>query len=79
MNGAAWLRHYDEGVPAAIGKYPNQTLVDFSVEHARTQPNATAVIFKGRQGSRADRAAERAAEDDGGEGPPPGARGRGET
>ena len=43
-----WLQHYDEGVPHAIGSYPDKTLVDFVREHARTKPDASAVVFKGR-------------------------------
>lgn len=43
-----WLDHYDEGVPRTIGTYPEKTLVDFAREHARTRPDAPAVIFKGR-------------------------------
>lgn len=39
---------YDQGVPRTIGTYPDKTLVDFVAEHARTRPDAPAVVFKGR-------------------------------
>ena len=39
---------YDEGVPRSIGSYPDKTLVDYVAEHARSGPDAAAVIFKGR-------------------------------
>lgn len=43
-----WLQHYDEGVPRSIGTYPEKTLVDFVREHARTKPDAPALVFKSR-------------------------------
>jgi len=43
-----WLQHYDEGVPHTIGTYPEKTLVDFVVDHARDKPDAPALIFKGK-------------------------------
>jgi long-chain acyl-CoA synthetase len=46
---APWLVHYDPGVPASIGEYPDKTLVDFVAEHAATKPDATAIVFKGRR------------------------------
>jgi long-chain acyl-CoA synthetase len=44
---AAWLEHYDPGVPRRIGAYPEQTLVDFLAGHAQARPGAVAVTFKG--------------------------------
>ena len=41
-----WLAHYDAGVPATIGAYPEKTLVDFVAEHARQRPEALAATFK---------------------------------
>lgn len=46
---ASWLKHYDPGVPASIGTYPDKTLVDVIGEQARSRPNAPAVLFKGRR------------------------------
>lgn len=46
---ASWLKHYDPGVPATIGTYPDRTLVDVVREQARSRPDATAVLFKGRR------------------------------
>ena len=43
---ARWQGHYDKGVPATIGSYPDKTLVDFVREHARERPSAVAVTFK---------------------------------
>ena len=43
-----WLDHYDQGVPRSIGTYPDKTLVDFVAEHSHQRPEATALIFKGR-------------------------------
>lgn len=45
---APWLQHYDDNVPRAIGAYPERTLVDFVIDHARRKPSAPALIFKGR-------------------------------
>ena len=42
---APWLAHYDPGVPRAIGRSPEKTLVDFVAEHAR-RPHAVAATFK---------------------------------
>src|SRR5438046_3389285 len=44
---APWLSHYDPGVPATLAPYPDRTLVDAIAECARTDPNRTAVLFKG--------------------------------
>src|SRR5438552_3869075 len=44
---APWLSHYDPGVPTTLAPYPNRTLVDAIAEFARTDPNRTAVLFKG--------------------------------
>jgi long-chain acyl-CoA synthetase len=49
-----WLAHYDEGVPATIGEYPNKTLVDFVAERARSSPDKAALIFKGKRLSYAE-------------------------
>src|SRR5256885_13067444 len=43
-----WLDHYDEGVPRAIGKYPDKTLVDFVCDHSRDRGDDVALKFKGR-------------------------------
>jgi long-chain acyl-CoA synthetase len=45
---APWLRSYDPEVPHTIGTYPEKTLVDFVSERARAEPDASAVVFKGR-------------------------------
>lgn len=46
---AAWLEHYDAGVPRTIGQYPSKTLVDFLSDHARTKPDSPVAVFKGRR------------------------------
>src|SRR5438045_788029 len=43
-----WLDHYDEGVPRAIAKYPDKTLVDFVCDHSRDRGDDVALKFKGR-------------------------------
>lgn len=44
-----WLEHYDQAVPQQIGTYPSRTLLHFVSDRARTTPNATALVFKGRR------------------------------
>jgi long-chain acyl-CoA synthetase len=44
---APWLAHYDPGVRATLGEYPDKTLVDFVAEHAKARPEAVALRFKG--------------------------------
>ena len=51
---APWLQHYDQGVPKSIGEYPNETLVDYVSERARSSPDSTALVFKGRKLSYAE-------------------------
>ena len=46
---APWLEHYDPGVPPSIGTYPEKTLVDVLRDRARREPDAVAVLFKGRR------------------------------
>src|SRR5258705_10284243 len=73
---APWLAHYDAGVPRAIGTYPDQTLVDVYADLARTRPDATSLIFKGRAVSwrEADRESDALARALGAEGVKPGDR-----
>src|SRR2546425_9919067 len=42
-----WLEHYDDGVPATLAPYPEQTLVDIVKATAAERPRHTAAIFKG--------------------------------
>src|SRR3989454_6480070 len=42
-----WLEHYDNGVPATLAPYPEQTLVDIVKATAAERPHHTAAIFKG--------------------------------
>jgi len=49
-----WLAHYDSTMPKTIGTYPDKTLVDLVSERARSNPDATAVIFKGKKFSFGD-------------------------
>src|SRR3954464_13324923 len=44
---APWPAHYDPGVPATLAPYPDRTLVDYVVDHARRSPNSPALLFKG--------------------------------
>ncbi len=48
MDDYPWLRHYDPGVPATIGKYPDGTLLDAVEAGIRARPDAPALLFKGR-------------------------------
>ena len=51
---APWLEHYDPGVPRSIGSYPEKTLVDVLRDRAKSEPDATALLFKGRRVSVAE-------------------------
>ncbi len=42
-----WLEHYDDGVPATLAPYPEQTLVDIVKASAAERPRHPAVHFKG--------------------------------
>src|SRR2546426_6877472 len=42
-----WFEHYDDGVPATLAPYPEQTLVDIVKATAAERPRHTAAIFKG--------------------------------
>src|SRR2546425_2532417 len=44
-----WLAHYDDGVPATLAPYPEQTLVDVVKASAAERPRHPAVLFKGAQ------------------------------
>jgi long-chain acyl-CoA synthetase len=48
MQTAAWLEHYDEGMPATLGPYPELTLPDYLAEAAAQRPDGPALLFKGR-------------------------------
>jgi long-chain acyl-CoA synthetase len=48
MGAAAWLGHYDDGVPATLAPYPERTLLDDLAEAAAERPDAPALLFKGR-------------------------------
>ena len=49
MDQLPWLRHYDPGVPATLGTYPQRTLLDYIDDTLRERPEAPAVLFKGRR------------------------------
>ena len=49
-----WLRHYDAGVPATIGSYPNRTLLDYVDDAVRERPASAALLFKGATVTYAD-------------------------
>ena len=46
---APWLAHYDPGVPATLAPYPDQTLVDYLADTARTRPIARRCCSKARR------------------------------
>lgn len=46
---APWLEHYDPGIPRSIGSYPERTLVDVLRERVQQEPDAAALVFKGRK------------------------------
>jgi long-chain acyl-CoA synthetase len=48
MTAHPWLKHYDPGVPASLGTYPQKTLLDFLAEGITARPEAPALYFKGR-------------------------------
>ena len=47
MRSASWLEHYDEGMPATLGPYPERTLLDYLAEAAAERPDRPALLFKG--------------------------------
>jgi long-chain acyl-CoA synthetase len=48
MEAAPWLDHYDQGVPASVGPYPERTLLDDLADAVAQRPDAPALLFKGR-------------------------------
>jgi long-chain acyl-CoA synthetase len=44
---APWLSHYDPGVPATLGDYPDRTLLDYVADAVRERPAHPALLFKG--------------------------------
>jgi long-chain acyl-CoA synthetase len=42
-----WVAHYDDGVPASLAPYPDETLVDLLRQRARERPHAAALRFEG--------------------------------
>ena len=51
---APWFEHYDLGIPRSIGSYPETTLVDVLRDRVQREPDAVALIFKGRRVSVAE-------------------------
>ena len=51
---APWLGHYDPGVPASLAPYPDRTLIDCVTDLAHTQPDVSAILFKGARLSYAE-------------------------
>ena len=49
-----WLAHYDDDVPHSLAPYPERTLVDYLVEHARQHGSDPALIFEGKRISYAE-------------------------
>jgi long-chain acyl-CoA synthetase len=47
MQARSWLEHYDEGVPATLGPYPERTLLDHLADAAAERPDRPALLFKG--------------------------------
>jgi len=47
VQAASWLEHYDEGMPATLGPYPERTLLDYLDEAASERPDGPALLFKG--------------------------------
>ena len=47
MVEAAWLDHYDTGVPRTLAPYPQRTLVDYLTDSARERPDRPALLYKG--------------------------------
>jgi long-chain acyl-CoA synthetase len=48
MEATPWLGHYDQGVPASVGPYPERTLLDDLADAVAQRPEAPALLFKGR-------------------------------
>jgi long-chain acyl-CoA synthetase len=48
VQAASWLEHYDEGMPATLGPYPERTLLDDLADAAAERPDGPALLFKGR-------------------------------
>jgi long-chain acyl-CoA synthetase len=48
MQTAPWLEHYDEGIPASVGPYPERTMLDDLADAVAERPGAVALLFKGR-------------------------------
>jgi long-chain acyl-CoA synthetase len=48
MQTAPWLEHYDEGIPASVGPYPERTMLDDLADAVAERPGAAALLFKGR-------------------------------
>jgi long-chain acyl-CoA synthetase len=49
-----WLANYDDDVPHSLAPYPDRTLVDYLVEHARKHGGDPALIFEGKRISYAE-------------------------
>jgi long-chain acyl-CoA synthetase len=47
MHARSWLEHYDEGMPATLGPYPERTLLDYLADAAAERPDRPALLFKG--------------------------------
>ena len=47
MSTRPWLASYDKGVPASLGPYPDETLVDLVRQRAQETPDAPALRFEG--------------------------------
>jgi long-chain acyl-CoA synthetase len=47
MAEAAWLDHYDAGVPRTLAPYPHRTLVDYLTDSAKERPERPALLYKG--------------------------------
>jgi long-chain acyl-CoA synthetase len=48
MQTAPWLDHYDQGIPASVGPYPERTLLDDLADGVARRPGHPAALFKGR-------------------------------
>jgi long-chain acyl-CoA synthetase len=48
MEATPWLGHYDEGIPASVGPYPERTMLDDLADAVALRPGAPAALFKGR-------------------------------
>src|SRR5438876_3620250 len=47
MAEAAWLDHYDAGVPRTLAPYPRRTLVGYLTDSAAEHPERPALLYKG--------------------------------